>query len=209
MMNIDKKKLLDYWRKDKVITNKSIMKAFSDVDRAKFIPEFQKKYAYDDIPLYIGEGQTISQPTTVAIMTQALGPKKGEKILEVGTGSGYQAALLSKIVGASGKVVSIEYLKPLYLFAKGNLKEFKNVLSLHGDGTKGAPSEAPFDKIIVTAAAKSIPRSLIQQLKEGGTLVIPVGDFIQTMLKIKKTKNGLEKKELGEFRFVPLVTDNF
>ncbi|VVB75950.1 Protein-L-isoaspartate O-methyltransferase [Candidatus Tiddalikarchaeum anstoanum] len=207
-MNADKEKLLKYWKKDKIVKDAKILKALTDVKREEFIPDYQKKFAYDDIPLHIGEGQTISQPTTVAIMTQALSPKLGEKILEVGTGSGYQSAILSKIIGPKGKIITIEYLKELYLFAKKNLKDFKNVSVLHGDGSKGYPKEAPFDKIIVTAAASSIPKQLLGQLKTGGVLVIPVGDFIQEMQKITKTKEGLKKEKLGEFRFVPLVLED-
>lgn len=205
-MTPDKKRLLNYWKKDKIVTDSKILKALSDVQREKFIPSYQKRFAYDDIPLYIGEGQTISQPSTVALMTQALEPKPGEKILEVGTGSGYQSAVLSKIVGKNGRIVTIEYLKELYLFAKKNLKDYTNVSVIHGDGTKGYPAEAPFDKIIVTAAAETIPKPLLAQLKNSGIMVIPVGDFIQKMLKIVKTGEKISKEELGEFRFAPLIT---
>jgi protein-L-isoaspartate(D-aspartate) O-methyltransferase len=205
-INPEKKKLLSYWKKDKIVKDKIVLDALTKVNREEFVPSFQKRFAYDDIPLYIGEGQTISQPTTVAIMTQALGLKKGEKALEIGSGSGYQAAILSEIVGKLGKIATIELLKPLYLFAKKNLKNYTNVTTVHGDGTKGYPAMAPYNKIIVTAAAKEIPKALLDQLKVGGVMVIPVGDFIQKMLKITKTKTGLKKEELGEFRFVPLVT---
>ncbi|MBN1923689.1 MAG: protein-L-isoaspartate(D-aspartate) O-methyltransferase [Nanoarchaeota archaeon] len=204
-MKKDKKELiLNYWKKDKIITDKKVLNAFKKVERQNFVPKYLKEFAYDDVPLHIGEGQTISQPTTVALMTQALNIKKGDNVLEVGSGSGYQAAILSELVGEKGKVFTIEYLKELYLFAKKNLKSYKNVKVLLGDGSKGYNAEAPFDKIIVTAASPVIPPPLIEQLKTGGVLLIPVGEFIQDMLKITKTKSGLKKEDLGEFRFVPL-----
>jgi len=196
--------LINYWKKDKIITTKNILNAFRKVDRKNFIPEYLHDYAYDDAPLHIGEGQTISQPTTVAIMTQALSPRKGEKVLKVGAGSGYQAAILSECVGKEGRVFSVEFLKGLFLFARKNLKNYSNVTVLLGDGSKGCPEGAPFDKIIVTAAAPKIPEPLVYQLRIGGVMVIPVGDFIQTMIKMKKTRKGVVKSDLGEFRFVPL-----
>lgn len=199
-----KKDLLDYWKSERVITSKKVLEAFSKVDRVKFVPKYLKEFAYHDIPLHIMDGQTISQPTTVAIMTQALKPKKGDKILEVGTGSGYQAAILSEVVGSGGKVVTIEYLKNLYLYAKKNLKNYKNVKGVIGDGGKGYKPEAPYDKIIVTAASPKVLKPLIKQLKTGGVLVIPVGEVIQDMIKITKKKKGVKKENLGEFRFVPL-----
>lgn len=203
----EKNILISYWKKEKIVKDKNILKALIDIDRANFVPFFQRKYAYVDAPLHIGENQTISQPTTVAIMTQALKPKKGDKILEVGSGSGYQSAILSKIVGKEGKIISIERIKKLYFYAKKNLKKFDNVKVVLGDGSKGFVKEAPFDKIIVTAAAEYIPKQLLSQLKIGGIIVIPVGKFIQDMIKIKKTKNGFKKEQLGEFRFVPLIIE--
>jgi protein-L-isoaspartate(D-aspartate) O-methyltransferase len=137
-------------------------------------------------------------------MTQALSPKKGDKILEVGTGSGYQAAVLSESVGSKGEVVTIEYLKSLFLYARKNLKNYNNVKTVLGDGSKGYKKEAPFDGIIVTAASPRIPKPLKQQLKVGGVLVIPVGEIIQDMIKVTRTKKGYKKENLGEFRFVPL-----
>ncbi len=201
-MDIDK--LLNYWRSDKIITDNKILRAFKSVDRRKFVPSYLRLYAYDDKPLPIGEGQTISQPTTVAIMVQALEPKPGDKILEVGAGSGYVAAILSKCVGKMGKVITIEYLKSIYKMAKNNLKKYSNVEVVLGDGSKGYEKEAPYDRIIVSAASPTIPKPLLSQLRDGGTMVIPVGEFIQEMYKITKKDGKIKKEGLGEFRFVEL-----
>ncbi len=201
-MDIDK--LLNYWKSDKIITDKRILRAFKSVDRRKFVPSYLRLYAYDDKPLPIGEGQTISQPTTVAIMVQALEPRLGDKILEVGAGSGYEAAILSKCVGKNGKVITIEYLKSIYKMAKKNLKEYSNVEVVLGDGSKGYEKEAPYDRIIVSAASPTIPKPLLSQLKDGGIMVIPVGEFIQEMYKITKKDGKIKKESLGEFRFVEL-----
>jgi protein-L-isoaspartate(D-aspartate) O-methyltransferase len=184
------KKLLDYWWGEKIITNKEILDAFRKVDRKKFIPSYLKEFAYHDIPLHISDGQTISQPTTVAIMTQALNPEKKDKVLEIGSGSGYQSAILSHL---SDKVFSIEYLKSLYLYAKKNLKSYKNVEVLHGDGSKGYKKKSPYDKIIVTAAAPKIPKALIKQLKIGGVVVNPVGEIRQDRVKVTKTRDKIKK----------------
>lgn len=199
-----KENLLKYWKSEGIITNDKVLEAFKRVDREEFVPEYSRNYAYQDTPLSIGSGQTISQPTTVALMTQALNPRKGDKILEVGAGSGYQAAVLSEVVGDEGRVYTIEYLKDLYLYAKSNLEDYDNVIVLLGDGSKGYSERAPYDKIIVTAASPSIPKPLKKQLTTNGVLVIPVGNFIQTMTRVVRTKKGYKKEELGEFRFVPL-----
>lgn len=200
----DKNNLLNFWQSDKLLKKRMVLDAFKKVKRENFVPKYLKEFAYDDIPLHIGEGQTISQPTTVAIMTNALKLKTGDKVLEVGSGSGYQAAIISEIIGKTGKLYTIEYLKNLYILAKNNLKNYKNVTVILGDGSKGLKKEAPFDKIIVTAASPNIPKQLVQQLKTGGILIVPVGGLIQDMIKITKKENGIKKENLGEFRFVPL-----
>ena len=140
-------------------------------------------------------------------MTQALEPKPGQKILEIGSGSGWQSAVLSFIVGSKGKVITIEYVKELAELAKKNLKKLniKNVLVIHGDGSKGYKKEAPFDRIILTSAAPDFPKPLINQLKEGGIILGPLGSrFEQKMVKSRKIKGGLNRENLGSFIFVPM-----
>jgi len=183
-----------------------IISAFRKVPREKFVPSELKRFAYVDEPLPIGYGQTISQPLTVAAMTEALGPKKGDKILEVGTGSGYQAAILSEIVGERGKIITTERIPELVNFAKNNLKDYKNVYVVEYDGSKGYPEEAPYDRIIVTASAPKIPEPLIEQLKVNGRMVIPVGDMMFVVDKVKSSKNyEIKKKMIGYYVFVPLI----
>jgi protein-L-isoaspartate(D-aspartate) O-methyltransferase len=158
--------------------------------------------------LAIGYNQTISQPTTVVAMTEELNVKSGQRILEVGSGSGWQAALLSQLVGEKGRIYSIEIVKELADFAKSNIKKLgvDNVEVILRDGSIGLKEEAPYDRIIVTAAAPDIPNSLLDQLIVGGIMVIPVGNmYLQDMLVVKKTKNGFDKKSIGDFMFVPLV----
>jgi len=183
----------------------NIINAFRKVPRENFVPENLKKFAYVDEPLSIGYGQTISQPLTIAAMTELLEPRKGEKILEVGTGSGYQAAILSEIVGKKGKVITTERIPALVVFSKENLKNYKNVLVIECDGTNGYEKESPFDKIIVTASAPKIPEPLIRQLKIGGKMVIPIGN---EMFLIEKINSGIKKTMLGYYTFVPLVGEH-
>ena len=152
-------------------------------------------------------GATISQPTTVLMMTQALEVKPGQKILEVGTGSGYQAAILSKLVGTKGKIITTEIVKQLEDYARSNLRKanIKNVIIIHTDGSQGYEQEAPYDRIIVTAACPHVPEPLVAQLKEQGILIAPVGSrHSQELLKIKKSKGKLTTENLGSFMFVPL-----
>ena len=158
------------------LRTKAVIRAFKKVPRENFVPEDQKKYAYVNYPLPIAAGQTISQPLTAAVMTESLAARGGDKVLEVGTGSGYQAAILSEIVGPTGKIITTEIIPELYDFSKRNLANYKNVSLLNVDGSVGYDKEAPYDKIIVTASAPKVPKPLIEQLKDGGRLVIPVGD---------------------------------
>jgi len=199
-----KQSLINYWLYSKTITDRKVINAFKKIPRENFLPKPLKEYAYEDRPLPILKQQTISQPTTIMIMTQALDLKKGQKVLEVGTGSGYQAALISELIGKNGKLYTLEIIKELVKFSKENLKNLKNVKVIKGDGSIGYKKEAPYDKIIVTAATPKIPKQLIKQLKINGILVVPVGNiYSQRMLKIIK-KDKLIKKDLGEFVFVPL-----
>ncbi len=185
------------------IKNPSVLEAMKIVPRHKFVPEAFRSEAYDDWPLPVGEGQTISQPYIVAYMTQALDAKKSEKILEIGTGSGYQAAVLAQI---GAEVYSIEIIEPLGNNAKKTLFELGyNVNVIIGDGFDGLPEHAPFDGILVTAAPENIPKPLIKQLKEGGRLVIPVGKLEQTLKVYKKIKDELMLIDTLPVRFVPMT----
>ncbi len=199
--------LIDYLIRIGVLKTDYIIKAFREIDRKDFVREEYKIYAYEDIPLPIGFGQTISQPFTVAFMTEALEPKLGQKILEIGTGSGYQAAILAKIVGEKGKVITIERIPELAEFAKENLKKYNitNVEIIVGDGSLGFEKEAPYDRIIVTGAFPQIPNHLLNQLKEEGIIVVPVGYGVQRMKKIIKKRDDIIVLDLGPFRFVPII----
>lgn len=186
------------------IADGKVLSAMSDVPRHLFVPEAVRGQAYEDYPLPIGEQQTISQPYIVALMTSLLGLEGGEKVLEIGTGSGYQAAVLSKI---AGEVYSIEILRPLSESARKTLGGlgYSNIHLRVGDGYAGWPDAAPFDGILVTAAPEKIPQPLIDQLKVGGKLVIPVGSYFQDLMVLTKTANGLEKKNVIPVRFVPMT----
>jgi len=186
------------------VKDKSVLLAMRNVKRHLFVPESQQGLAYDDHPLSIGHGQTISQPFIVAYMSEAIELKKGEKVLEVGTGSGYQAAILAEM-GAD--VYSIEIVKPLAESAKKRLKKlgYDQIHVKWGDGYQGWVEYAPFDAIIITAAPPEIPKKLIQQLKVGGRMIVPVGDFSQQLVLIIKKEDGIKITELIPVRFVPMV----
>ena len=191
----------------KGITDKNVLEAINKIPRHLFLESGFEDFAYQDKPFPIGAGQTISQPYTVAFQTQLLEVKKEDKILEIGTGSGYQTAVLS-VMGA--KVYSVERQNELFKKTSVLLPKM-GIRPKHlsfGDGYKGLPNYAPFDSIIVTAGAPFIPQPLMAQLKIGGRLVIPVGEDVQVMtLLIRKTETQFEKHELGDFRFVPLLED--
>lgn len=182
-----------------------VLEAFRKVARNEFVPPELLAEAYNDHPLPIGAGQTISQPYMVALMTQELRLKGGEKVLEIGTGSGYQAAILAEL---SSKVFTIERDKGLHENAAGKLKElgYDNIELKCGDGTKGWPEEAPFDAIIVTAGAPYVPDPLKAQLIEGGRLIIPVGpEFTQILLLMEKTGGTYTSRSICGCVFVPLI----
>jgi protein-L-isoaspartate(D-aspartate) O-methyltransferase len=185
-----------------------IIEAFRKVPRHLFVREDYLDHAYDDIPLPTFRGQTISQPYTVAIMTEALNPKPREKILEIGAGSGWQSALLGYCVGPKGRIITIEMEPVLVEFARENIEKvkLKNVKVIQGDGKKGYPKEAPYDKCIITAACPEIPKPVIKQVKNRGRIVAPVGDFFgQRMIVLDKvSERRFKKKDLGSFIFVPL-----
>ncbi|MFN3660471.1 MAG: protein-L-isoaspartate(D-aspartate) O-methyltransferase, partial [Brevinematales bacterium] len=154
------------------ITDSSVLKAMASVPRHLFVPESLRGYAYEDHPLSIGYGQTISQPYIVALMTEALQLERDHTVLEIGTGSGYQAAILSLL---SKRVITIERIEPLFREAKERLNDYPNVICVLGDGYQGYPEKAPFDRIVLTAAPPEVPYSLLDQLAVGGILVAPVG----------------------------------
>ena len=203
----EKTGLVDFWKQSFMFTEKEIA-AFISVKREDFITEKYRDAAYSDVPLPILRGKTISQPTTVMVMTHALEVKAGMKIFEVGTGSGYQTAILAKLAGVKGVVISTEVIPELVNFAKDNLKKagIENARIFEEDGSRGMESEAPFDRIIITAACKEIPKPLIGQLKPGGIIIAPVGsDTEQQMVKAAKSKDGKMSFEfLGSFVFSSL-----
>jgi protein-L-isoaspartate(D-aspartate) O-methyltransferase len=181
-----------------------VLAAMRKVPRHEFVPEAYKHYAYADEPLPIGDGQTISQPYIVALMTESLNINKNSKVLEIGTGSGYQAAVLAEI---AKEVYSIEIIESLATRASETLERlgYKNVKVRCGDGYRGWPEEAPFDAIIVTAAPGRIPQPLIDQLKVGGRMCIPVGDVYQELVAVTKKEKGIVRKDIIPVRFVPMT----
>uniref|UniRef100_UPI003D7F5F93 protein-L-isoaspartate(D-aspartate) O-methyltransferase n=1 Tax=Pedobacter sp. TaxID=1411316 RepID=UPI003D7F5F93 len=187
---------------------RATLQAMRKVKRHLFLPLKHQKNAYDDMPLPIGYGQTISQPFMVAYMTQLLEPEAKHRVLEIGTGSGYQAAVLAEIVQ---QVYTIEIVKALGMQTKKKLQElgYHNVEVITGDGYKGLPAKAPFDGIIVTAAAETIPPPLVAQLKDGGRMVIPVGasSAVQTLVLLEKRKGKVFTTDVTKVRFVPFTRD--
>jgi protein-L-isoaspartate(D-aspartate) O-methyltransferase len=192
--------------KSRGIKDKNVLKAMGKIPRHLFVDKSVRKSAYADHPLPIGEGQTISQPFIVALMTEALKLKPTDRVLEIGTGSGYQAAVLAEIVK---DVYSIEIRKSLAEQSAKRLTDlgYKNVKIQYGDGYFGWQKYAPFDAIIITAAANHIPPPLIKQLKKGGKLIVPLGStvYFQTLTLAKKIKAELTLEQMGAVRFVPMV----
>ena len=187
------------------ITNARVLSVMGKVPRQEFVPEQYRSQAYEDGPLPIGYSQTISQPYVVAFMTEQLGPKPTDRVLEIGTGSGYQAAVLAELVA---EVYTIEIIEPLAQRAETGLKRlgYKNVTVRAGDGYKGWPEAAPFDAIIVTCAPENVPQPLVEQLKDGGRMIIPVGPAgKQELVLLRKQGNRLEKRATLPVRFVPMT----
>ncbi len=192
--------------RSKGITDARVLKAMEAIPREAFLEGTFQPRAYADVPLPIDCGQTISQPSIVAIMTQALNVTPRCKVLEIGTGSGYQAAILARL---TRRVYTVERHRPLARIAAKRLAalDLGNVTVITGDGSLGLPRQSPFDRILLTAASEDPPTNLLAQLRVGGIMVLPVGqsDMVQTLIKIEKTASGLEYSELGEVRFVPLL----
>lgn len=197
--------LIELLKKSSVLKNKKLEEAMRNMKREWFIPKKHRKFAYANEPLPIGQGQTISQPAVVVHMTEWLDLKRSDKVLEIGTGSGWQSALISHM---AKRVYSIEAKQELADIARRNLKRagVKNVEVIVGDGSEGYPGKSPYDKIICTAAAPEILHTWKEQLKEGGRIVAPIGRFSQVMTLVEKRNKKLNtiKKE-GMYRFVPLI----
>ncbi len=188
------------------VRDPAVLRALERTPRHAFVPPDLASAAYRDHPLPIGGEQTISQPFVVAWMTEALEPKPGDRILEVGTGSGYQAAVLAEIVG---RVFTIEIVESLAREARARLAAlgYRNVEARAGDGYRGWPEEAPFDGVIVTAGAPRVPPALLEQLREGGRLVIPLEGDPTELVVFTRTATGVERRSLGPVRFVPMTGD--
>ncbi len=186
------------------IKDEKVISAMLKVKRHEFVPKEFEDEAYSDYPLAIGSGQTISQPYIVALMTEQLELKKTDRVLEIGTGSGYQAAILSEI---ANEVVTVERISELSENAKKHLSKYKNLKIVIGNGKLGWKENAPYDAIIVTAAANEIPLNLIEQLNEGGRIVIPISvdGFFQKLMQYKKINGKLEEKYICDVTFVPLI----
>ena len=196
-----------YAARSRGVTDARVLHALERTDRAAFLGDTFRDRAYEDVPLPIASGQTISQPSVVGLMTQALGPGARDKVLEVGTGSGYQAAVLSRL---ARRVYTIERHAALSRVARANMLalDLANVTVITGDGTLGLPEQAPFDRILVTAAAEDPPGPLLAQLREGGSMVVPVGvsDHVQQIVRVTRTAAGYDYEDLQvPVRFVPLV----
>ena len=188
------------------VTNKRVLNAMERVDRGKYIRGTFEDRAYEDTPLPIACGQTISQPSIVALMTEALNVQPRDKVLEIGTGSGYQAAILSQL---ARRVYTVDRYSRLVREARAvfEAENITNIIALIADGSRGLPEQAPFDRIILTAASEDPPSPLLEQLRVGGIMVLPVGqsDTVQTLVKVVKTEDGLDYHELRSVRFVPLL----
>ncbi|WP_299558065.1 protein-L-isoaspartate(D-aspartate) O-methyltransferase [uncultured Sulfitobacter sp.] len=195
-----------YALRSKGVTDKTVLEAMEAIDRGPFIRGLFAGRAYEDMPLPIACGQTISQPSVVGLMTQALQITPRDKVLEIGTGSGYQAAILSKL---ARRVYTIDRHRRLVQEARTVFEalDLNNITAITADGSFGLPEQAPFDRIIVTAAAEDPPGPLLAQLKEGGIMVLPVGqsDAVQHLIRVRKTADGLEYDEMRAVRFVPLL----
>ena len=192
--------------RSKGVVDNNVLKALETINREQFLKGLFAQRAYEDTPLPIECGQTISQPSIVGLMTQALRITNRDKILEIGTGSGYQTAILSKL---ARRIYSVERFKPLYEQAREIFRklQFNNITSVWGDGSQGVVEQQPFDRIIVTAAAEDPPPTLLNQLKIGGIMVIPVGqsDEIQKLIRVERTEKNFKYEDLCDVRFVPLL----
>ena len=204
-MNSTKQGLINTWQKRGLISDQRVLEAFRTIPREQFVPSGFESKAYHDAPLGIGYGQTISQPFTLLSMVELLNIAKTDKVLEIGAGSGYGAAILGQL---ASQVYAIEIVSELVKIAQGNLNQAKinNVKVIEWDGSQGYDRESPYDKVIVSAACCEIPKALIEQLVEDGIIVAPVGDRkSQVMTRGVKYSEGLKKSYFGSYAFVPLT----
>ena len=199
-----RRQMVDEQLEARDIRDRRVLDVMRKVARHLFVPEAQRRRAYEDTPLPIGYDQTISQPYIVAYMTQALDVQPGHRVLEIGTGSGYQAAVLGAL---AGRVYTIEIVEPLAVQARTTLAAlgYRNVEVRTGNGYLGWPEQAPFDRIMVTAAPREVPPALVQQLKVGGLMAIPVGDIVQELRVLRRTASGMETLRTLPVRFVPMT----
>jgi protein-L-isoaspartate(D-aspartate) O-methyltransferase len=213
-MNINfkdyKKNLITKLKNEGYIKSKNIELAFQKTPRENFIRKKDHHSAYDDNPLSIGFNQTISAPHMVAIICEELNLKKDQKILEIGSGSGYHAAIVSNIIGKKGKIFSIERIPALADFAKKNIRKtgIDNVEIIQGDGSLGLIKESPYDRIYITCAAPNIPKNLIKQLKDPGKLIVPVGKIFCILKSLEKSNGREIISNLGNCAFVPMIGKN-
>ncbi|MEF8848556.1 MAG: protein-L-isoaspartate O-methyltransferase [Candidatus Thermoplasmatota archaeon] len=201
------KRMVENLKREGRIKSKKVEKAFLKVSREKFVPSSVKESAYVDTPLQIGQGQTISAPHMIAIMVEELKLREGQKVLEIGAGSGYHAAIVSKIVGKKGHVYTVERFRALINKAENNLKKsgIKNVEVFEGDGSEGLEKYAPYDRIYVTCASPDIPEPLKNQLGKNGILLVPVGRHFCRLTRLTKTNDGFKSEDLGGCAFVPMI----
>ncbi|MDD8031094.1 MAG: protein-L-isoaspartate(D-aspartate) O-methyltransferase [Acidobacteriota bacterium] len=201
----ERKDMVEYQIRRRGIKDNKVLEAMGKVARHLFVPEEMKDLAYQDEPLPIGKGQTISQPYIVAFMTEALKLSGNEKVLEIGTGSGYQTAILAEI---AREVYTVELIPELSRRAQSVLNElgYTNIHYLIGDGSRGWPEESPYEAILVSAAPATIPEPLVEQLKVGGRMIIPVGTDFQELVLVTRKKEGWDEDRLIGVRFVPLIT---
>ena len=204
-MNLTKQGLINSWQKRGLISDQRVLEAFRTISREQFVHSGFESKAYHDVPLRIGYWQTISQPFTLLSMIELLNVTKTDKILEIGAGSGYGAAILGQL---ASQVYAIEIVSELVKLAQGNLNQAKinNVEVIEWDGSRGYDRKSPYDKVIVSAACCEIPKALIEQLGEDGIIVAPVGDRqSQVMTRVVKCNEGLKKSYFGSYTFVPLT----
>jgi len=205
-------RLVESLKRRGYVSTASVEAAMRRVPREEFLPESIRDDAYVDTPLPIGDGQTISAPHMVAIMVEHLDLRPGMKVLEIGAGSGYHAAVCAEMVGQEGHIYTVERISSLASFAEANLKKtgYASVVTvIFGDGTKGLPEHSPYDRIFVAAGAPGIPSPLTEQIAEGGRLLVPVGGrFYQDLIRIEKRDSELKRESLGGCVFVPLIGEH-
>lgn len=211
-LGLERDRLVASLKRRGYITNPRVEQAMRRVLREEFLPEDLRDDAYVDSPLPIGDGQTISAPHMVAIMAEQLDLKQGQKVLEIGAGSGYHAAVCAEVVAPDGHVYTIERISTLASFAEQNLKKTGYaglVTVVFADGTKGLPEHAPYDRIFVAAAAPDVPAPLTEQLADGGMMLVPVGGrYYQDLIRVRKKGDKIEKENLGGCVFVPLIGEH-